>query len=93
MSRRSRPAHHPSPETLATAQSIARRITEAREAQRLSKAEVGRRLGITRFTVAAVERANPSTSLGVYVAVSQVVGLRVELRAVPHASTEEPKRR
>lgn len=89
MSRRSKPAHYPSPETLATAESIARRITEAREAQGLTKAEVGRRLGITRFTVAAVERGNPSTSLGVYVAVGQVVGLRVGVGAVPHASTED----
>lgn len=89
MSRRSKPAHYPSPETLATAQSIARRIAEAREAQGLTKVEVGKRLGITRFTVAAIERGNPSTSLGIYVAVSQLLGLRVELRDVPHASTED----
>lgn len=59
MSRRSKPAHYPSPETLATAQSLACRITEVREARGLTKAAVGKRLGITRFTVAAVERGNP----------------------------------
>lgn len=81
MTRRTTPAHNPTPEILDTVRAIARRIAEARERQGITMTKLGEMVGTTRFTVAAAEQGRASTSLGVYVALIQALGLRIEVRS------------
>lgn len=59
--------------------SLGQRIRSARQARRLRLADVAEKTGLSRKTVEAVERGEPSTSLGAYVAVLGCMSLCQEL--------------
>lgn len=59
--------------------SLGRRIRGARQARRLRLADIAEKTGLSRKTVEAVERGEPSTSLGAYVAVLGCMSLSQEL--------------
>ncbi len=54
-------------------QSIARQVSEERQAHGFTKARIGRRVRITRFIVATAERQLPSTSAGIFVALATLL--------------------
>lgn len=80
MSRRSIPSHNPTPETADAILAIARRIREEQSARGLTNTQMGKLVGVTRFTVAAALRGRASTSVGIYVALARALGLRIEVR-------------
>jgi len=59
--------------------SLGLRIRGARQARRLRLEDIADKTGLSRKTVEAVERGEPSTSLGAYVAVLGSMGLGQEL--------------
>jgi transcriptional regulator with XRE-family HTH domain len=59
--------------------SLGLRIRGARQARRLRLEDVADKTGLSRKTVEAVERGEPSTSLGAYLAVLGCMGLAREL--------------
>jgi transcriptional regulator with XRE-family HTH domain len=61
------------------AASLGLRIRGARQARRLRLEDVADKTGLSRKTVEAVERGEPSTSLGAYLAVLGSMGLAREL--------------
>lgn len=58
---------------------LGRRIRSARQARRLRLEDIADKTGLSRKTVEAVERGEPSTSLGAYVAVLGCMSLGREL--------------
>jgi transcriptional regulator with XRE-family HTH domain len=61
------------------AQSLGGRLRAARQARRLRLVDVAHKSGLSRKTVEAVERGEPSTSLGAYLAVLGSMGIGQEL--------------
>lgn len=59
--------------------SLGLRIRGARQARRLRLEDVAGKTGLSRKTVEAIERGEPSTSIGAYVAVLGCMGLAQEL--------------
>ena len=59
--------------------SLGQRIRSARQARRLRLEDVAQKTGLSRKTVEAVERGEPSTSLGAYIAVLGCMSLAQEI--------------
>jgi len=62
--------------------SLGLRIRSARQARRLRLEDIADKTGLSRKTVEAVERGEPSTSVGAYVAVLGCMSLAQELDLV-----------
>ena len=81
MTRRSIPSHSPTPEIADAVLAVAHRIREEQSARGLTNTQMGKLVGVSRFTVAEALRGQASTSMGVYVALARALGLRIEVRA------------
>lgn len=75
MTRRSRITHSPPPEVREALTKLGRYIREARLSRGLRIQDVADRLGVSRFTMADVEKGKPGTSAGAYVGALWVLGL------------------
>lgn len=77
MSRRSKVTTDPSEATVDALKDWGIQIRKARRANKLTQQDLGAAIGCSRFTIAAAERGNPSTSVAVYMAASWKVGVCV----------------
>src|SRR5262245_27558978 len=76
------------------ANELGARIRVARKRRQLTLREAAARAGIAYDTARAVERGNPMTGVGAYLALIWVLGLEGELRSLLHPDhDEEGKRR
>ena len=68
---------------------LGRNIRTARLRRRLPQAELARRMGVSRFVVADVERGKPTTGVAVYLGALWVLGLLGQMRAVADPDRDE----
>ncbi len=74
-----RPARPLFPQTQRHAEALGERLRLARHRRRMSLADLAQRVGVTRDTLARLERGDLSTSLGVLARVLSVLGLEADL--------------
>lgn len=70
-------------------QRLVRNIRTARLRRRWRLEDVAERLGVSRFTVADVERGKPGTSIAAYLGALWVLGLLDQLEAVADPDRDE----
>lgn len=68
---------------------LGRNIRTARLRRRLPQAELARRMGVSRFVVADVERGKPTTGVAVYLGALWVLGLLGQMREVADPDRDE----
>jgi transcriptional regulator with XRE-family HTH domain len=71
------------------ANELGARIRVARKRRQLTLREAAARAGIAYDTARAVERGNPMTGVGAYLALIWVLGLEGELRSLLHPDNDE----
>jgi len=69
-------------DTLDTLREVGRLLGEARARRRLSAAEVGRRVGVDRRTIAHLEEGRPTVALGTFFQVLDTLGLLAGIEEV-----------
>ena len=75
------------------ANELGARIRVARKRRQLTLREAAARAGIAYDTARAVERGNPMTGVGAYLALIWVLGLEGELRSLLHPDNDEEGKR
>lgn len=75
------------------ANELGARIRVARKRRQLTLREAAARAGIAYDTARAVERGNPMTGVGAYLALIWVLGLDSELRSLLHPDNDEEGKR
>lgn len=78
----SRSATHLFPQTQRRAEALGERLRLARLRRRMSLADLARRVGVSRNTLARLERGDLSTGVGVLARVLAVLGLEEDLDLV-----------
>ena len=68
---------------------LGRNIRTARLRRRLPQAELARRMGVSRFVVADVEKGKPTTGVAVYLGALWVLGLLGQMREVADPDRDE----
>jgi len=68
---------------------LGRNIRTARVRRRLQQEELGRRMGVSRFVVADVEKGKPTTGIAAYMGALWVLGLLDHMREVAAADRDE----
>lgn len=79
-----RPARPLFPQTQRRADALGERLRLARIRRRMSLTELAARVGVTRHTLARLERGDLSSSLGVLARVLAVLGLEEDLDLIAH---------
>lgn len=77
MTRRSKVTHEAPEDITEAARTLGKHLREARLARGMTLTEVGKSLGISRFTVAHAERGRLGTSIGVYLSI--MAGMELDL--------------
>ena len=68
---------------------LGQNIRTARLRRRLPQAELARRMGVSRFAVADVERGKPTTGIAVYLGALWVLGQLGQLREIADPDRDE----
>ena len=89
MPRKSKIADAPPAAVQETLERLGRNIHTARVRRKLPQGELARRIGISRFVVADIERGKPSTGIAAYVGALWAMGLLDDLRAVADPDRDE----
>ncbi len=89
MSRKSKIADAPPAAVQETLERLGRNIRTARVRRKLPQGELARRIGISRFVVADIERGKPSSGIAAYVGALWAMGLLDDLRAVADPDRDE----
>ncbi len=89
MSRKSKIADAPPAAVQETLERLGRNIRTARVRRKLPQGDLARRIGISRFVVADIERGKPSTGIAAYVGALWAMGLLDDLRAVADPDRDE----
>ena len=89
MPRRTKIADSPPAAVQETLQRLGRNIRTARLRRRLPQDELARRIGVSRFVVADIEKGKPTTGIVAYVGALWVLGLLDQLCAVADPDRDE----
>ena len=89
MSRKSKIADAPPAAVQETLERLGRNIRTARVRRKLPQGDLARRIGISRFVVADIERGKPSTGIAAYVGALWAMGLLDDLRALADPDRDE----
>lgn len=89
MPRRTKIAESPPAAVHEALERLGRNIRTARLRRKLPQAELARRIGVSRFVVADIERGKPTTGIVATVGALWVLGLLDQLRAVADPDRDE----
>ena len=89
MPNRSKIADAPPTAVHETLERLGRDIRTARLRRRLTQQELGRRMGVSRFVVADIERGKPTTGIAAYMGALWVLGLLGHMRDVAAPERDE----
>lgn len=89
MPRLSKIAGSPPAAVQETLDRLGRNIRTARVRRRLPQEELARRMGVSRFVVADIEKGKPTTSIAAYIGALWVLGLLDHMRSVADPDRDE----
>ncbi len=89
MSRRSKIAESPPAAVQEALERLGRHIRTARLRRKLPQEELARRIGVSRFVVADMEKGKPGTGIAAYTGALWVLGLLDHLRGVADPDRDE----
>ncbi len=89
MSRKSKIVDAPPAAVQETLERLGRNIRTARVRRKLPQGELARRIGVSRFVVADIEKGKPSTGIAAYVGALWALGLLDDMRAVADPDRDE----
>ena len=89
MSRKSKITQAPPAAVRETLQRLGRNIHTARVRRKLTQSELARRIGVSRFVVADIERGKLNTGIAAYLGALWALGLLENMRAVADPDKDE----
>jgi len=89
MPRKSKIAEFPPAAVQETLERLGRNIRTARVRRKLPQEEMARRMGVSRFVVADIERGKPTTGIAAYLGALWVLGLLDHMREVADPDRDE----
>ena len=89
MPRPTRISESPPAAVVETLERLGRNIRTARLRRKLPQADLARKMGVSRFVVADVERGKPTTGVAAYLGALWVLGLLGQMRAVADPDRDE----
>ena len=89
MPRPTRISESPPASVVETLERLGRNIRTARLRRKLPQADLARRMGVSRFVVADVERGKPTTGVAAYLGALWVLGLLGHMREVADPDRDE----
>jgi len=89
MSRRSQISNSPPAAVREALERLGRDLRTARLRRQLRQEELARRIGVSRFVVADIERGKPTTAIVAYVGALWALGLLDHMRAVADPDRDE----
>ena len=89
MPRPTRISESPPAAVVETLERLGRNIRTARLRRKLPQADLARRMGVSRFVVADVERGKPTTGVAAYLGALWVLGLLGHMREVADPDRDE----